>query len=142
MSLKSYWLYIHVTTAALGEAILAISFITGLIYLIKNINQKVSNKKTFWLEAVLYFLVTVVGFIVISTAFSASGYEAKYTWINKDKVQEEMVYNLPSLVGPHKGELKTEGKLEALAEVPAMVNAKKLNTVIWSIFAGASGLRP
>ncbi|ODG93640.1 MULTISPECIES: c-type cytochrome biogenesis protein CcsB [Bacillaceae] len=137
-SLKSYWLHIHVTTAALGEAILAISFITGLIYLIKNIDQKVSTKKTFWLEAVLYFLVTVVGFVVISTAFTASGYEAKYNWINKDKVQEEMVYNLPSIVGPHKGELTTKDRFEALAEVPAMVNAKKLNTVIWSIFAGAA----
>lgn len=137
-SLKSYWLHIHVTTAALGEAILAISFITGLIYLIKNIDQKGSTKKTFWLEAVLYFLVTVVGFVVISTAFTASGYEAKYNWINKDKVQEEMVYNLPSLVGPHKGELTTKDRFEALAEMPAMVNAKKLNTVIWSIFAGAA----
>jgi len=137
-SLKSYWLHIHVTTAALGEAILAISFITGLIYLIKNIDQKVSTKKTFWLEAVLYFLVTVVGFVVISTAFTASGYEAKYNWINKDKLQEEMVYNLPSLVGPHKGELTTKDRFEALAEVPAMVNAKKLNTVIWSVFAGAA----
>ncbi|PGS47547.1 c-type cytochrome biogenesis protein CcsB [Bacillus sp. AFS041924] len=137
-SLKSYWLHIHVTTAALGEAILAISFITGLIYLIKNVDQKVSTKKTFWLEAVLYFLVTVVGFILISTGFAASGYEAKYNWINKDKIQEEMVYNLPSIVGPHKGELTTKDKFEALAEMPAIVNAKKLNTVIWSIFAGAA----
>ncbi|GAE91320.1 cytochrome c-type biogenesis protein CcsA/ResC [Gracilibacillus boraciitolerans JCM 21714] len=28
-SLKSHWLYIHVTTVALGEAILAVSFIAG-----------------------------------------------------------------------------------------------------------------
>lgn len=137
-SLKSYWLHIHVTTAALGEAILAISFITGLIYLIKNINQSKSTKKTFWLEAVLYFLVTVVAFILISTAFNAAGYEAKYNWINKEDVKEEMIYNLPSIVGPHKGELTTEGKFEALAEMPALINAKKLNTVIWSIFAGVA----
>ncbi|MBP0724255.1 c-type cytochrome biogenesis protein CcsB [Bacillus sp. RG28] len=136
-SLKSYWLQIHVTTAALGEAILAVSFIVGLIYLIKNIDQKVSNKKTFWLEAVLYFLVTVIGFVIISTAFSVSGYEADYKWIDKNGMEQKAVYNLPSLVAPHKGELLTKDKLEAPFEVPAVINAKKLNSVIWSIFAGA-----
>ncbi|MBU0905580.1 MAG: c-type cytochrome biogenesis protein CcsB, partial [Firmicutes bacterium] len=35
-ALKSYWLYVHVITAALGEAILAISAVAGLIYLLKH----------------------------------------------------------------------------------------------------------
>ena len=33
-ALQSVWLKIHVTTAALGEGILAVSFATGLLYLI------------------------------------------------------------------------------------------------------------
>src|SRR5699024_7986378 len=31
-SLQSHWLYIHVITVSLGQGILAISFVTGLIY--------------------------------------------------------------------------------------------------------------
>src|SRR5699024_11083099 len=38
-SLKSHWLYIHVTTVSLGNAILAISFVSALIYLIRQIDQ-------------------------------------------------------------------------------------------------------
>ena len=45
-SLQSNWLHIHVTTAALGQAILAISFVAGLIYLIKATDHKVKNIKT------------------------------------------------------------------------------------------------
>src|SRR5699024_12270684 len=33
-SLQSPWLYIHVTTVALAQGILAISFVAGLIYLL------------------------------------------------------------------------------------------------------------
>ena len=47
-----------------------------------------------------------------------------------------MKYNLPALVGPHEGKLLTENKLEPAVEVPAIVNAKKLNTVIWSVLVG------
>lgn len=47
-----------------------------------------------------------------------------------------MKYNLPALVGPHEGKLLTENKLEPTVEVPAIVNAKKLNTVIWSVLVG------
>ena len=47
-----------------------------------------------------------------------------------------MKYNLPALVGPHEGKLLTDNKLEPTVEVPAIVNAKKLNTVIWSVLVG------
>ena len=63
-ALQSDWLHIHVTTAALGEAILAISFAAGLIYLIKSIDQTQKSKKTFWLETIMFSLICVVGFIV------------------------------------------------------------------------------
>jgi ABC-type transport system involved in cytochrome c biogenesis permease subunit len=45
-SLKSNWLHIHVTTAAAGQAILAISFITGVMYLLKNVDQSTRSKHT------------------------------------------------------------------------------------------------
>ncbi|MGG2015934.1 c-type cytochrome biogenesis protein CcsB [Bacillus sp. S10(2024)] len=135
-SLKSNWLHIHVTTAAAGQAILSISFITGVIYLLKNIDQSKKSKQTFWLEAVIFSLVCVIGFIVATTAFSSAKYEAKFQWVNKDEQKAEMVYNLPALVGPHEGKLVTANKSEPVIETPAIINAKKLNTVIWSVFVG------
>ncbi|MDC2865975.1 c-type cytochrome biogenesis protein CcsB [Bacillus sp. BP-3] len=135
-SLKSNWLHIHVTTAAAGQAILSISFITGVIYLLKNVDQSKKSKQTFWLEAVIFSLVCVIGFIVATTAFSSAKYEAKFQWVNKDEQKAEMVYNLPALVGPHEGKLVTANKSEPVIETPAIINAKKLNTVIWSVFVG------
>lgn len=135
-SLKSNWLHIHVTTAAAGQAILAISFITGVMYLLKNVDQSTRSKRTFWLETVVFTLVCTVGFIAVTTVFSSMKYEAKFQWIDKNEQQVEMKYNLPALVGPHEGKLLTENKLEPTVEVPAIVNAKKLNTVIWSVIVG------
>ncbi|SCL88606.1 cytochrome c biogenesis protein ResC [Bacillus wiedmannii] len=135
-SLKSNWLHIHVTTAAAGQAILAISFITGVMYLLKNVDQSTRSKRTFWLETVVFTLVCTVGFIGVTTLFSSMKYEAKFQWVDKNEQQVEMKYNLPALVGPHEGKLLTENKLEPTVEVPAIVNAKKLNTVIWSVLVG------
>lgn len=135
-SLKSNWLHIHVTTAAAGQAILSISFITGVIYLLKNVDQSKKSKQTFWLEAVIFSLVCVIGFIGATTAFSSVKYEAKFQWVNKDEQKAEMVYNLPALVGPHEGKLVTAEKFEPVINTPAIINAKKLNTVIWSVFVG------
>src|SRR5690606_31978868 len=47
-ALKSEWLYIHVTTVGIGQAILAVSFVSGLIYLLKVVDTTVRSKKAFW----------------------------------------------------------------------------------------------
>lgn len=138
-ALQSDWLHIHVTTAAAGEAILAISFVAGLIYLIRVVDQSKPSKRTFWLEVVMFCLVATLGFVIVSTAFGLSGYEAKFAWVDKNGQAAEVDYHMPALVGPHKGELMKEsaGRMEPLVEMPAIINAKKLNTVIWSLMAGA-----
>ena len=135
-SLQSNWLHIHVTTAAVGEAILAISFAAGLIYLVKTVDQKKKSKSTFWLEIVMFGLICVVGFVAISTTFSAMDYKADYTWVDKNDGQAEMEYTMPPLVGPNEGVSLTENRMEALVDVPAIINAKKLNTVLWSVLTG------
>src|SRR5699024_8254696 len=56
-SLQSPWLYIHITTVALSQGILGISFVAGLIYLIKQIDQNKRNKGNMWLEIVLFSLI-------------------------------------------------------------------------------------
>ncbi|MBO8176652.1 MAG: c-type cytochrome biogenesis protein CcsB [Bacillus sp. (in: Bacteria)] len=136
-ALQSDWLHIHVTTAALGEAILAISFAAGLIYLIKAVDQSKSSKQTTWLEVVLFSLIAVLGFVLVSTYFSATKYEATFNWIDKNGEAKVFEYHLPALVGPNEWELTIPDRMEPLVEVPAIINAKKLNTVIWSLLGGA-----
>jgi cytochrome c-type biogenesis protein CcsB len=135
-ALQSDWLHIHVTTAAAGEAILAISFVAGLIYLIRVVDQSKPSKRTFWLEFILFCLISTLGFVLVSTSFKAADYEAKFTWIDKNDKEAEVVYHMPALVGPHKGELQTADRFEPIVEMPAIINAKKLNTVIWSLMGG------
>ncbi|EKN69648.1 cytochrome c biogenesis ABC transporter permease [Neobacillus bataviensis LMG 21833] len=135
-ALQSYWLHIHVTTAAIGEAILAISFAAGLIYLVKAIDQTKSTKRTFWLEMVMFSLVTVLGFVVVSSVFSGIGYHEKFNWTDKHGTQAVVEYKMPAITGPHDSELLTKEGFKPLIEMPAFINAKKANTVIWSLMSG------
>ncbi|MED4453662.1 c-type cytochrome biogenesis protein CcsB [Metabacillus fastidiosus] len=135
-ALQSDWLAIHVTTAALGQAILAISAVAGIIYLLKAVDQSKNSRKTFFLELIMYFVVTTIAFIIITASFRAVDYQAEYKWIDKNDAEAMMEYHLPALIGPHKGELLTKDKMEAFVEVPAIISARKLNTVIWSFASG------
>ena len=135
-SLQSHWLYIHVTTVAAGQAILALSFVAGLIYLLKSVDTKANDKRAFWLEAIMYTLVLTVGFILITTAFSSAGYKSEINWVDKAGKVKLAKYHLPALVGPNEGQVLTEDRMEPLVTMPAIINAQKLNTVIWSFFSG------
>ena len=136
-SLQSYWLTIHVITAALGQAILAISAVAGLIYLLKVVDPKVKSKGRFWLEAVLYFAVLVVGFIVVTVIFRSMGYEAVFNYVDKNGAQHEIIYNVPAVFGMNEYVLLTEDVMEPIAEMPPVINAKKLTVVFWSFIVGS-----
>lgn len=135
-ALKSYWLTIHVITAAMGEAILAISAVAGFIYLLKNIDLTKKSKERFWIEAVMFVLVLVVGFVVSTLSFTIADYNAEYSYISKDETQHTIEYTMPALFGMNESEAITEGAFEPLVEMPPLVNAKKLTTVVWSILFG------
>ncbi|EWG08984.1 c-type cytochrome biogenesis protein CcsB [Cytobacillus firmus] len=135
-ALQTDWLAIHVTTTALGSAILASSFIAGVIYLLRSVDQTKRSKGTFWLEVVMFTIVATLAFVLITSIFRGMEYEAIYKWVDKNDQEVEMTYNLPSIVGPNQGELLTKGKMEAFVEVPAIIEAGKLNTIIWSVVTG------
>jgi cytochrome c-type biogenesis protein CcsB len=139
-ALQSDWLKIHVTTAALGEGILAISFVSGLIYLIRTVDQSVSSKKTKWIEIILYSLLSVVGFIIISMAFKGAGYEANFEIMKDQNQPEKIVYEMPAIAGPANGEQLDES-FGPLFSTPSWMNGAnasiKLNTFIWSLLSGA-----
>src|SRR5699024_12209239 len=52
-TLNTSWLYIHVSTVAVGQGILFISFVAGLMYIIKEIDQKKRTKKDIGHELIL-----------------------------------------------------------------------------------------
>ena len=135
-SLQSHWLTIHVITAALGQSILAISAVAGLIYLLKVVDVSKRSKQRFWLEAVMYCLVVVIGFVVISSTFSAMDYESKYTYVDKEGETREIVYNMPPIFGMNEYKAVEEHGMSPLVEMPGIINAKKLTTVAWSLLVG------
>lgn len=136
-SLQSHWLTIHVITAAMGQSILAISAVAGLIYLLKVVDLNKPSKQRFWLEAVMYCLVVVLGFVIVSSTFSAMDYESKYTYIDKEGVSRQITYNLPPIFGMNDYEAVEEHGMSPLVEMPALINAKKLTTVVWSLLIGS-----
>ncbi|MFD1707103.1 c-type cytochrome biogenesis protein CcsB [Siminovitchia sediminis] len=135
-SLQSHWLHIHVTTTAAGQAILAISFVAGIIYLLKVVDPLAKDKRAFWLEAIMYSVVAVIAFIIMSISFNMANYQADFAWVDKNGQPAETTYHMPALVGPNEGELLTEGKMNPVVHVPAIINASRLNTVIWTIITG------
>ena len=136
-SLQSHWLTIHVITAALGQSILAISAVAGLIYLLKVVDLTKPSKQRFWLEAVMYSLVVVIGFVAVTSTFNAMDYESSYTYIDKEGAPHKIIYNLPPIFGMHEYEAIEEQGMSPIVEMPALINAKKLTTVVWSLIVGS-----
>ncbi len=135
-ALKSYWLTIHVITAALGESILAISAVAGLIYLLKNVDLTKKSKQRFWLEIVMYTLVLTVGFVASTTTYKVMDYEATFSYVDKEQKAKEITYNAPAIFGMNEYKVLSSDKMIPLVETPAIVNAKKLTTVTWSLIFG------
>ncbi|AUD14032.1 MULTISPECIES: c-type cytochrome biogenesis protein CcsB [unclassified Planococcus (in: firmicutes)] len=135
-ALQTNWLAIHVITVVIAEGILAISAAAGLIYLLKVVDQKKKSKQRFWLEAIMYSLVLVLGFVVTSTFFTLTNYEADFAYVNKDGQPSEITYNMPAIFGMNEFESMTDGAFTPLVEMPPIVHAGKLTTVFWSVMVG------
>src|SRR5699024_1535913 len=135
-SLQSHWLYIHVTTVSLSQGILALSFVSGLVYLIKVIDQSKFSLKNFFLEVILFSLVVVFGYVSVTMGFGFADYEAQFQ-VNENG--QTMNYRLPAITGPKGGELVTEGVMSPYFDTPTWMQGKdapvKFNTVIWSFLA-------
>lgn len=139
-ALQSDWLKIHVTTAALGEGLLSISFVAGLIYLTRNVDQSKLNKMTFWLEFILYSLLSVVGFILISFSFNLMNYSTTFSWTDKNESLVTVTYELPAIVSPDDSEINSNNP-STLFETPPWMDgknaAKNLNSLMWSFVTGS-----
>lgn len=145
-ALQSYWLQIHVTTAALGEGILAVGFAAGLMYLVRTVPQERASKSTLWLEIVIAVVMMLVGFIMMDSTFTRLEQKTVFEMPQQqmdgsgemNNIQVE--YILPAIVAPNGSTIIKEGPLSPIMEAPAWMEgkdaARKLNTMIWSIITG------
>src|SRR5690625_2549494 len=138
-SLQSNWLYIHVTTVSLSQGILAISFVTGIIYLIKAVDQTKRTSRTFWLETIIFSLFLVAGFVVSTVTFNIIDYSASFSYVENSR-PVEVEYHLPPIAGPKDGEALSEEQMKPLIDTPSWMQGqdapRKFNTVIWSFIFG------
>ncbi|TQR35866.1 c-type cytochrome biogenesis protein CcsB [Lysinibacillus sphaericus] len=134
-SLQSNWLTIHVMTVAFSSAILSISFATGIIYLLRTLDVSKFSLSTLFLEIVLYYLVVVIGFIVVATYFDIAVDKVEVQFENKlDKV-ETAVYTMTPLI-VNKDAVTTSGDQVGLIQITNKIDAKKLNSIVWAFIVG------
>lgn len=135
-ALQSHWLTIHVITTVIGQGILAIGFVGGLLYLIRVINFKESSKKVKGVEFILFTLLSTVAYVAMGFGFGASNYEATFEYVNEQGNPAEMIYLFPPLIGPNEGELISEQGMSPVIDAPAIIQSADLNTVIWAVLGG------
>ncbi|ETP69672.1 cytochrome C biogenesis protein [Planococcus glaciei CHR43] len=135
-ALQTNWLAIHVSTVVIAEGVLAISAAAGLVYLLKVVDMKKNSKQRFFLEAIMYSLVIVLGFVISSTYFTLTDYQADFTYIDEKDAETKITYNMPPVFGMNEYVQLTEGTMTPWVETPAVVNASKLTTVFWSFVFG------
>ncbi|MDB5053775.1 MAG: cytochrome c-type biosis protein CcsB [Bacilli bacterium] len=155
-ALQSYWLKIHVTTAATGEAFFAVGFAGGLMYLIRTIDFKSkepqAKKEQRSIEFVMFVMLIIIGFVAAIFSFNAAGYKAQFskdvTVTDKagqqQTVNQKVDYVLPPIFAPYKTKMENMtpflGIKKPLFEAPSWMNGsnagRKLNTVVWSIISG------
>lgn len=141
-SLQSHWLYIHVTTVSLSQGILGISFVTGLIYLLRQTDQSVKNKRNISLELIMFTLFVFVGFILSTVTFNIMDYSASYEYESKGNIQA-IEYQIPAIAGPKEEIISQDPNvMTPLFSTPNWMQGadaeKKLNTLIWSIIVGGA----
>lgn len=155
-ALNDYWLKIHVTTAATGEAFFAVGFAAALMQLIRVVDYSRTDKAGLrsqrWTEFSLVVIIILIGFLVAVFAFRGAGYESEFrqekVTIDDEGIEHTEVknvkYSLPPIVQPYNSEVVTFqpfiGMKESLIEAPSWLNGvnagRKLNTVIWSVISG------
>lgn len=144
-SLQSDFLAVHVITAALGQSILAISAVAGILYLLKAVDTKIMTKERIFLEIVMYIVVVVIGFIIATVSFNMAGVEKSYQFINnEDNVQVE-TYNMPTIflfkdaVVVEKEDNKwveTGEEPGGIIQLPPLFDSRQFTVVTWSIIFG------
>jgi len=161
-ALRSYWLPLHVSMAALGEGFFAVAFGAGLLYLLRVRGLELAaeaaghgsvavaaggvsipaadTRQTRWertwgqrgLEVLFYGICVMVAFTLLALLFRYSGYQ----WLF-----ERSTYHLPPIIGPQGEAIGSKGDLLGfipmpLVAAPSWMRGKHMNTVLYSLAFG------
>lgn len=88
----------------------------------------------------MYFMVIVLGFIGMTSTFSAMDYTKSLQFENRTAEMEVYTYKLPAITVPKNATIveatEVTSQKNGLIEIPNTIHAQKLNTIIWSFVAG------
>lgn len=148
-ALQSSWLAIHVITVTLSYGILSMSAVAGLIYLLKAIPADEKSWRARCLELIMVGLVIVATYIVTTLVMKEIiGYNDEFYYTDQSGQQVVAEYHLPSLVNyqdaipvEHVGnnEFEPTEHFHLGIDLPPVIKAHSLNTVVWSIILGTIG---
>jgi len=135
-ALQSYWLYIHVTTAALGEGIFTIGFAAAFMYLLRITNVQEKSRTGKFLEFTVFLFLALFSYVITALAFNAGAYSVQ------DQTSGS-IYNIPPLVGPMGVALGSMthwlGMSLPLFDVPNWLPGAKsgsnFNGIVWTLIA-------
>ncbi len=127
-SLQSHWLAVHVITVAASSAILSVSFVTSMMYLLQRLDVTKRTRSTKSMEFVLWNLVVVCGFVLISSYFHLTFSPKTIAFTAQDGITVRAIYTMPILVA-------NDADVGFLA-IPTSIDARKLNTIVWSYGVG------
>lgn len=129
-ALQSYWLWLHVTTAAAGEGFFAVAFGASILYLWRT-HERAGKWDRRAMEWVFYLVAIMIGFELLVLLFDFSSVK----W-----VFDSSVYTLPPIVGEHGFAVGSRpswlGLPMPLIEGPDWMKGKNMNTLIWSWLVG------
>lgn len=145
-ALQSHWLWIHVITVTLSYGILSMSAVAGLIYLLTAIPEKEKSKRATCLEMVMALIVTVLVYIVTTIVMQGLvGYNDEFYYTDQQGETTVAEYHLPSLVN-YRDAVPVENvgdnnyepaeHFHTGIDLPPIIKAHSLNTVIWSFVLG------
>lgn len=145
-ALQSSWLAIHVITVTLSYGILSMSAVAGLIYLLKAIPADEKSVRATLLEMIMGLIVIVLVYIGTTVVMQGIvGYNDEFYYTDEQGQNVIAEYHLPSLVNYQDAvavESAGENNYEPTdhftsgIELPPIINAQSLNTVVWSIILG------
>ncbi len=134
-ALQSYWLTLHVATAAAGEGFFAVAFVTALLYLLRTRDQDESKWGATFLEGLFWALCTLISFILLSFVLrNLLGMEWQFT---DAQGVVRSTYHLPPLIGPAGTKVGELGTLP-LVVVPDFLKGRNWNTLVYALAVGSA----
>lgn len=129
-ALQSYWLWLHVSTAAVGEGFFAVAFGAATLYLWRT-HPSASKWDRRAMEWVFYLISVMIAFVLLVTVFKL---------FNLLWMFDGVTYNLPPIIGPAGYAVGSRpawlGLPMPLVQGFAWMQGKNMNTMLWAVIFG------